>query len=625
MKAKLMILGIVLSASLFSGCRKDFADINVDPTVVTKGNVISLYTKGMQEFEPSGYLFWFYNARYTQQWCQAFTPTGGFTDNFNKQGDVGDQGTQTIKVLKYYREVSYILSNMNATEAQRYESIKGILNALVVYLGMFDTDMYGDMPYVDAVKARFSNPVILAPKYDKLEDLYSLWLTELNTALVSLNVSNQVSLGNQDFVYGGDLAKWRKFVNSLKLKLAVRYLSVNKQKSLQIAEEVVANVAGVMNSLDDDFIYNRATGLVGDDNGDNAYHFGNSVSTGAGAKPVVDLLIKNLDPRVRFFYNKNDFNSRVVQGFFDARKDLPAYIESNVNYTTDGSGKKTFVSWKAPGEPWIRYYGLPTDYNAANNPAYFDYFDFTRWKITLNGQTRTYYPYASFQEELVRGRVDYTYPDVPGSSIVQDKEDVPWYGMFLSTAEVNLYLAELKLYGANLPQSAETYYNKGVEMSVRAYDKLARLNRIPYYTVKYDPKEEFIGLKSGEVEALLATDDYKFTGTTADMLEKVYIQEYLHFMYQPDDQFAAVKRSGVPKKGSTILPWVDIAPQGNTYIPRRFDIASPSPTDLMYNNIIEAASRQGFSFSIFESPNKLNSERVWNDKGAPNFGEGPTL
>lgn len=620
-----MILGIVLSASLFSGCRKDFADINVDPTVVTKGNVISLYTKGMQEFEPSGYLFWFYNARYTQQWCQAFTPTGGFTDNFNKQGDVGDQGTQTIKVLKYYREVSYILSNMNATEAQRYESIKGILNALVVYLGMFDTDMYGDMPYVDAVKARFSNPVILAPKYDKLEDLYSLWLTELNTALVSLNVSNQVSLGNQDFVYGGDLAKWRKFVNSLKLKLAVRYLSVNKQKSLQIAEEVVANVAGVMNSLDDDFIYNRATGLVGDDNGDNAYHFGNSVSTGAGAKPVVDLLIKNLDPRVRFFYNKNDFNSRVVQGFFDARKDLPAYIESNVNYTTDGSGKKTFVSWKAPGEPWIRYYGLPTDYNAANNPAYFDYFDFTRWKITLNGQTRTYYPYASFQEELVRGRVDYTYPDVPGSSIVQDKEDVPWYGMFLSTAEVNLYLAELKLYGANLPQSAETYYNKGVEMSVRAYDKLARLNRIPYYTVKYDPKEEFIGLKSGEVEALLATDDYKFTGTTADMLEKVYIQEYLHFMYQPDDQFAAVKRSGVPKKGSTILPWVDIAPQGNTYIPRRFDIASPSPTDLMYNNIIEAASRQGFSFSIFESPNKLNSERVWNDKGAPNFGEGPTL
>lgn len=625
MKAKLMILGIVLPASLFSGCRKDFADINVDPTVVTKGNVISLYTKGMQEFEPSGYLFWFYNARYTQQWCQAFTPTGGFTDNFNKQGDVGDQGTQTIKVLKYYREVSYILSNMNATEAQRYESIKGILNALVVYLGMFDTDMYGDMPYVDAVKARFSNPVILAPKYDKLEDLYSLWLTELNTALVSLNVSNQVSLGNQDFVYGGDLAKWRKFVNSLKLKLAVRYLSVNKQKSLQIAEEVVANAAGVMNSLDDDFIYNRATGLVGDDNGDNAYHFGNSVSTGAGAKPVVDLLIKNLDPRVRFFYNKNDFNSRVVQGFFDAGKDLPAYIESNVNYTTDGSGKKTFVSWKAPGEPWIRYYGLPTDYNAANNPAYFDYFDFTRWKITLNGQTRTYYPYASFQEELVRGRVDYTYPDVPGSSIVQDKEDVPWYGMFLSTAEVNLYLAELKLYGANLPQSAETYYNKGVEMSVRAYDKLARLNRIPYYTVKYDPKEEFIGLKSGEVEALLATDDYKFTGTTADMLEKVYIQEYLHFMYQPDDQFAAVKRSGVPKKGSTILPWVDIAPQGNTYIPRRFDIASPSPTDLMYNNIIEAASRQGFSFSIFESPNKLNSERVWNDKGAPNFGEGPTL
>ena len=35
--------------------------------------------------------------------------------------------------------------------------------------------------------------------------------------------------------------------------------------------------------------------------------------------------------------------------------------------------------------------------------------------------------------------------------MIQDIEDNPWYGMYMTTAEVNLYLAEFKLLGANLP------------------------------------------------------------------------------------------------------------------------------------------------------------------------------
>lgn len=625
MKYKSIIVGVTLLGALLSGCKDDFSDINVNPETVKKGDVPTLFTQGLQEFEPSGYLFWFYNGRYTQQWCQAFTPTGGFGDNFNKQGEVGDQGYQTIKVLRYFREVTFLMSKMAPQEAQKYESIRCMFYPLMVYLGMFDTDMYGDMPYTEAGMARYSTPAILAPKYDTMEALYDLWLSELNLAIKGFNAADQKSLDNQDFVYKGDLKKWAKFANSLKLKLAVRYLSVNKQKALEVAAEAVNNSAGLLSDLSDDFVYNRATGVVGEGNSDYAYHFGNSVSSGAGSKPVVDLLIKNKDPRVRFFYNKNDFNSKVVQGFFDAGKPLPFYIEQNVEYTTDGNGKKTFKSWKGLGEPWVRYYGLPTEYNAANDPTYFDYFDFTRWKISLNGSEKTYTPYASFQEEMVRGRVVYTYPDIPGAPVVQDKTPMPWYGLFLSAAEVNLYLAELKLYGANLPQSAEYYYNKGVELSVRAYDKLASLNKIPYYFTTYDPKEEVIALKSGEVEAMMLNADYMLTGSTAEQLEKVYIQEYLHFMYQPDDQFAAVRRSGVPKVGSTILAWTNIAPQGNNYIPRRFDISSPSPTDLMFKNIKDAAARQGFTFGIIEKPNLLNSERVWSDKSAPNFGEGPKI
>lgn len=625
MKLKsILAASTILLASTITGCKDDFADLNQNPSVVTKGDPIFLFTKGLQEFEPSGYTYWFYNARYTHQWCQAFVPTAGFADGFNIQGELGDQGSKTYRVLNYFREVSYIISQMPAKDAAKYEGIKSTFYPLLVYLGLFDTDMLGDMPYTEACMAKYSNPMLLTPKYDKMEDLYTLWLSELNTALDGFKKSEQISLGKQDFVYQGDFTKWAKFTNSLKLKIAVRYLSINKAKAIAIAEEVVKSDAGVLDGLADDFVYNRAISPINGEN-DPVYHFGNSVSSGAAAKPVVDLLVRNRDPRVRFFYNKNDFNSKVVQGFFDAGKALPAYIESNVNYTTDGNGKKTFVSWKGAGEPWVRYYGIPTDFNASNQSQNFDYFDSNRWKITLNGSQKTYRPYANFQEEMVRGNVDYVFPDIPGAAVVIDDKDVPWYGLFLSTAEVNLYLAEFKLLGANLPQSAEYYYNKGVDMSVKAYDNLAKLNKIPYYSTKYDANEEVIALKDGEVATMMGNADYKLTGTTAEMLEKVYIQEYLHFMYQPDDQFAAVKRSGVPKKGSAILPWIDIAQQGSSYIPRRFDITSPSPTDIMYDIKLDAATRQGFSFSIKEQPNKLNSERVWNDQGAPNFGEGPKL
>ena len=58
----------------------------------------------------------------------------------------------------------------------------------------------------------------------------------------------------------------------------------------------------------------------------------------------------------------------------------------------------------------------------------------------------------------MRGRVDFTFPTAPKGKVVQDTEDNPLYEMTLSTAEMNLYLAEFKLLGANLPHTAAEYF-----------------------------------------------------------------------------------------------------------------------------------------------------------------------
>ncbi|MGL4491682.1 MAG: SusD/RagB family nutrient-binding outer membrane lipoprotein, partial [Tannerellaceae bacterium] len=396
MKNKSYILAALLGAASLSGCSVDkFAEINTDPATVTKGNIVYLATEGMLKFEPSEYTFWFYNAKYFSQFIQASVPSGGFKSDFNIMGERGGQGNQTLQVQRIYREVENQLKQMSAEDAAKYAQIKSMFYPMMVYLGIFDTDVYGDMPYTEAALAAYTNPMLLTPKYDSMSDLYDVWMSQLNEALDNFTKQHeqtQITMGSQDFIYKGDISKWARFTNSLKLKLAVRYLNIDKDKAFKIAKEVVSSPVGVLNGLDDDFIYNK---------GVNEFHFGDAASLGVGSKKFVDLLKKNWDPRVRFFFAKNDFNSIVVQAFFDANRALPAYIDENVE-SEIVNGKKVFKGWKGQGEPWVRYYGIPGGIDDSNLGIYADYFVSSRWTITLNDATKTYTPYSSFQEEMIR-------------------------------------------------------------------------------------------------------------------------------------------------------------------------------------------------------------------------------
>ncbi|MGL5706231.1 MAG: SusD/RagB family nutrient-binding outer membrane lipoprotein [Tannerellaceae bacterium] len=628
MKNKSYIVTALMGAAALSGCSTDkFAEINTDPSVVSKGNIVYLTTKGMLKFEPSEYTFWYYNAKNFSQFAQSSVPTSGFRSDFNELGASGSQGQQTLEVQRFFREVENVMKQMPAEEAAKYEQIRNMFYPMMVYLGIFDTDVLGEMPYTEAGLAPYTEPMLLTPKYDELPALYDLWISQLNTAIDNLTKNHeqtQITMGAQDFIYKGDVKKWAKFANSLKLKLAVRLLHADKAKAISIAEEAAKNPAGLLNGLDDDFIYNQGT---------LQYHFGDNASLGVGSKKFIDLLKKNWDPRVRFFFAKNDFNGKVVQAFFDANKELPAYIAENVVFE-EVDGKKKFIRWQGQEEPWTRYYGIPSEMNAGQQGIYADYFDNNRWRINLNNAEKVYTPYSIFQEEMIHGQLDYTYPDYPGV-VNQDKDDNSWHGLHFSTAEVNLYLAELKLLGANLPLSAEDYYNKAMEMSVKAYNKLAGLNKIPYYDNVYDKTKDLdikeedkqiiekpIKLQDGELEKMMEQEDYKLTGNKAQQLEKVYLQQYIHFYMQPTDQFVSMRRSGIPSKNSTIYAWEDL--KANTEIPRRLQIGDPSPSDLMRKNKIESAERQGFTLGSRDA-SVLNSERIWFDKGAPNFGEGPNI
>ncbi|MCI7706569.1 MAG: SusD/RagB family nutrient-binding outer membrane lipoprotein, partial [Parabacteroides sp.] len=352
------------------------------------------------------------------------------------------------------------------------------------------------------------------------------------------------------------------------------------------------------------------------------------LQSSAGSQSIIDLMVNNLDPRVRFIFQKNDWNSKVVQLFFDAKRqgDVPSYIMDKINYTVGSDGTYKFESWKAPGEPWVRYHGLPLAFNAGQQAG--TYGDWFNYDINCKyDDNYTYKPFSMFQTEQVYGRIDFTLPVASGDAVIQDVDDMPWFGMYLTTAEVNLYLAEFKLLGANLPQTASEYFNTALRASVEEYDRLASLNRIPYYgtTYNYDPNEKVIDLQAGEIETMMSHEAYQLTGNNTEDLEKVYIQQTLHFLMSPIDAWVTCRRAGIPKIGSTIWDREDYSANGLpvTEIPRRTVLSAPSPTDLMYDILMNAYETQGFS--IGSADGVLNSERVWQDQGAPQYGEGPSL
>lgn len=624
MKLKYIIATCLLSSGLFSACQDDFSELNSKPSDISNPNIRFLFTECLVSLEPMDYSAWHYDIPRLASWSQCTLPSAGNTDNFNLITEQGSIGGHVLNLLRMTNEVRYQISQMNEEDKAKYEYIQYLLNPLLVMVGMNDSDLYGSRQYSEAEQARYTDPPLFLPKYDTQEELFDLWLKELDETINFLS-SNKVTdvLSSQDFIYNGDLTKWAKLANSMKIKLAARLINTNKQKALEIVNQAVSSPVGLLETADDDLVYNR---------GKNNNHWNNNFSQAVPNEILLNFMKENHDTRLLSAFTKNDFNSVVVQAFLDQEKQLPPYIEENANIETV-DGKKTFVSWKGDGEPWVRYYGAPIEIGAGLEESNKFIFDPAGTLFTLKtsaGADKDYEALSYRNQELVKGIYDFTYPDAPDVAPDKDIEQTPWYGIFFSAAEVNLLLAEFKLLGANLPKTAQEYLTEGCRLSAFMYDKAAELNKVPYYnrvsaTDKFDKS---IKIDATMVNEMLSNDVFKLTGSTQEQLEKVYIQQYIHYIMNPIDQFVNVRRSGVPMKNSSILPWIEFDQKMDysNRIPRRFKVSEPAPTDKLHDITLQAWKDQGYSYGSNNSdPVILNSERIWYDKDAPQFGAGPKV
>lgn len=115
------------------------------------------------------------------------------------------------------RDLDDIIAMSDKTEG--LENYKAIARVLKVYLFSVMTDSYGDIPYSEVGKGVSDG--IYTPKYDSQEAIYQNMLEELQSIATSVKPAEGL-LYKGDPVYNGDMSKWIKFTNSLRLRLLIR-------------------------------------------------------------------------------------------------------------------------------------------------------------------------------------------------------------------------------------------------------------------------------------------------------------------------------------------------------------------------------------------------------------------
>lgn len=107
------------------------------------------------------------------------------------------------------------------------------------------TDRWGDIPYSEALKGKGD----FTPKYDTQKDIYdSLFnlLDQANNMIVAGNISN-------DLIYAGDMTKWKKLGNTIRMLMALRLSEVDANKGKDEFNKALN--AGVMTANTDNFVF----------------------------------------------------------------------------------------------------------------------------------------------------------------------------------------------------------------------------------------------------------------------------------------------------------------------------------------------------------------------------------
>ncbi len=282
---------LIIASANFSSCDKGFKEINTSVDFVSSPTLDFLlpYVE-LTMVDKNYYTQTYYAAAYASQ----------INTNVTFPAITAYKETEMSEhwVWIYKNPLKNIVDLIERTQGDaskiNYLSIGRILK---VYLFHSLTDSYGDIPYFEAIKGYSEG--INTPKYDAQQLIYADMLKELSEAAAALTTASATP-GTADIVYKGDITKWKKFANSLMLRLALRISKADPANAKKYIEQAIAG--GLMTSNADNFVVNYTTQLVGTGTTSNGtahtWISSSYITTYRFAQPFIDSLKNRNDPRL---------------------------------------------------------------------------------------------------------------------------------------------------------------------------------------------------------------------------------------------------------------------------------------------------------------------------------------
>ncbi|MBC9932793.1 SusD/RagB family nutrient-binding outer membrane lipoprotein [Chitinophaga qingshengii] len=463
---------LIIITGMFTACDKNFEDINKsvdfvsDPTPDFMLPAIELYMLDNTYYTQGDFVGAFVMHVTNRKAYSSLTMPGGY------QGYHFEWAYEN----PFKNVVDLIARCGKDTAYANYRHIGRIIKAYVAHQL---TDLYGDVPYFEAGKGYMDR--LFTPRYDAQQQIYEDMFRELEDASRALDSARKVPTA-ADIVYKGDLSKWRRFANSLMLRLGLRIMKADPVNGKKWIEKAVAG--GLLRNNDDNFVVKYLP----------------NASTGGTTNPTA-----NGQAHIFIRYPDNYRLTSPFVNFLKDRKDprIAAYCMLPASRTTYAAGDKSPAKQK----------GWPPYGDRSEDPPYLGIPSADRLKYSVSNISTfgrydapfIHLSYAQVQLQLaecaVRGIVPGDAKSCYEKGVRAAMDQLKIYGAeaVITTAQADAYLLENPYNPASMEEALEMINTQyWIETHYNWYETFANMRRSGYPKL-YEKLDLTIPANSGAI------------------------------------------------------------------------------------------------------------------------------
>lgn len=501
-----MALGVLLTLGACS--EYDFDSKYEDPSKVTTVSISNLMVgvfQRVKDYDLYEYnRFFGFDSQFVGKYAQTFgytysssMYTPGYTPFIDSQWDnLYSALTQLRKLESLYNEES--------TGQQEQDEAFLLAARLQVYDFFAATvDVFGDMPFSKACTLPLTNDVqqSYAP-YDKAEDIYRTILSELKEMAPRFRaIPVPRNFSTQDFINWGDMDKWERYANSLRLRLAMRVASQGElaEEGRAIIKEILENPTEyplIEEQANNVFITNQKSGQLNFTAGSG---LGDWVTNRLASGPVIDRML------------------------------------SHGNYNMESSDPLTGTYVKGTDDPRILLYYNPVKI-VNRNTGQTDEHRYLGTDVSVSDELTEYYN-SQAEDELITTNKGFSQITQNGFFWQNDKFDM----LIMASPEIHFIKAEAYAMGYGVAQDmtrAEEEFKTAVSQSIRLW----------YYYDSIGTGENTRRYEAPTDEAIAAFADARWKSSDyTDKLDAIITQKWVHFAFLVSrEAWSDLRRTGYP-------------------------------------------------------------------------------